>query len=147
VNILEEQDGGHSSKSKSTVDCGKAGSCVGLAATLAGRVVALLAGVDDFALAEEGTLDGLVVVERRVEVAGGGDVVGGLEVEGTFDVADAGSFNVRHVAAHIKSTANLLKQRETINLHQSTVVGNDKVVLDGGQHGEREVIQFVVGND
>jgi len=147
VNSLEEQNGNHSSKSKCTIDCAEMRSRVGLAAALAGGVVALLTRVNDLALAGEGALDGPVVLEGLIEVAGRSDIVGRLKVEGTFDIVDHRCFNRRKVAAHIKSTSNLLQLRETINLHQSGVVGNDDVGFNLGQLRECDVIDFIVADD
>ncbi len=93
VNGLEEHNGGHSSKSKSTVDCAKMRSGVGLAAALGSGVVALLSRINELALAGERTLDGSVVLEGLVEVAGIGDVGSRLKVESTFNIVDLGCLN------------------------------------------------------
>ena len=89
---LEEHEGGHGSKSKSTVGGAESGSCVGLAA-LCSWLVASRSGVHNLALAEVATSDRLLVLEVLVEVAGRGNVFRRLEVEGALDIVDLGSFH------------------------------------------------------
>ena len=55
--------------------------------------MALTSGVDELALAPVATLDELLVLEGLVGLAGLGDVVSGLEVEGTGDAVELGSGN------------------------------------------------------
>lgn len=92
---LEKEDSGHSGKTKSTVDCAQAGggTSLGAAVRLAGRLAALLTGVDELALAEVLALDELLILEGLVESAGLGDVVSRLQVEGTLDAVQRGSLN------------------------------------------------------
>ena len=94
-NRLEKEDCGHGSKTKSTVDGAKAGGSTSLvaAAALAGRLASGDGGVDELALAEVLALDELLVLERLVERASLGDVVSGLEVEGTLDAVKLGGLD------------------------------------------------------
>jgi hypothetical protein len=94
-NRLEKEDGGHSSKTKSTVDGAQAGGGTSLVATaaLAGRLASGDGGVDKLALAEVLALDELLVLEGLVERASIGDVVSGLEVEGALDAVKLGGLD------------------------------------------------------
>lgn len=98
-NHLEKEDSGHGSETKSTVDCAKAGGSTGLGAAvtarLAGGLVAVCAGVDELALAEELALNELLVVEGLVESASLGNVASGLQVEGTLDAVKLRSLDTR----------------------------------------------------
>lgn len=87
MNNLEEEDSSHGSKAESTVDSAEAGSGVLLVttSTLGGGLVPGGSGVNDLSEAGKTTLDQLLVAEVLVEVAGIGDVLAGLEVEGTLD--------------------------------------------------------------
>lgn len=85
VNCLEEQDGGHGSKTKGTVDRAQRGCSASLVAALVLGLVALGSGVLDLTAAEVEALNVLLVLEWLVKVAGSGDVVSRLKVEGTLD--------------------------------------------------------------
>jgi len=86
-NRLKKEYSGHSSKTKSTVDGAQTGGGTSLVATaaLAGRLASGDGGVDELALAEVLALDELLVLEGLVKSASLGDVISGLEVEGTLD--------------------------------------------------------------
>ena len=93
MNRLEEQYGGHGGKTKSTSGCTK-GRCsaVRAAALVRGRV-ALSSGILNLATAEVATLKQLLVMKWLIESTGCGNVVGRLEVEGTFDTVNLGGFD------------------------------------------------------
>jgi hypothetical protein len=93
MSFLEEENSGHSGKTKSTssgAESGSSTSRVVARATLLGTLVALTSRVDELALALVATLDELLVLEGLVGSAGSGDVVGGLEVEGTGNAVELG---------------------------------------------------------
>jgi hypothetical protein len=85
MDFLEQDNGGHGSKAKSTVHSAEGGSSTGLSAALLAGVGTGDIGVGKLALAEVFALDELLVLEGLVESAGVGDVLGGLNVEGTQD--------------------------------------------------------------
>ena len=137
---LEEEDSSHGSEAKGTVHRAEGGSSSLLGVGLVLGLGTGGAGIYELATAEVGTLDELLVLERLIEVAGGSDVVGRLEVEGALDVIEFGSFNLGHVTTDVECTTNALKNRETINRHELRVVGNLEVVGDLGQERECEEI-------
>lgn len=97
MNFLEEENCGHGSEAKSTVDSAERGtgaSGVAVTVTLLGTLVALLTGVDESSLAGVVLgLDKLLLVEVLVEVAGVVELSRRLEVEGTLDVVELGSLD------------------------------------------------------
>ena len=96
---LQKEDGSHGSKTKGTVDSAEAGSgtSLGVAVRLAGRLVAVCAGVDELALAVELALDELLVLERLVEAgACVADITSRLQVEGTLDAIKGRCLNASH---------------------------------------------------
>jgi hypothetical protein len=90
---LDEEDGGHGGKAKSTVHGAEGSGSVLLVAALLSGLAALSAWVHKLALADVGALDELLVLEGLVEAARGSNVVRRLEVESTGDVVKSWSFN------------------------------------------------------
>jgi len=83
---LDEENGSHGSKAKGTVHCAESGgSALLVAAGVGAGVGALSAGVLELALAGEGTLDELLLLQILVERARVGDVIRRLDVESSLD--------------------------------------------------------------
>lgn len=90
---LNEENGGHSSETKSAVkraECG--GSALLLVTTVGTAAVGSLGtGAVEVGLAGELALDQLLVLESLVRRARGGDVITRLDVERTLDLLKLGS--------------------------------------------------------
>jgi hypothetical protein len=70
--------------------------------------VALCAGVLNLATAEVAATDQLLVLEGLVEGTGLGDVVGGLEVEGTLDIIKLGRFD----PSSVNKMSSVMRERK-----------------------------------
>jgi hypothetical protein len=163
MNCLEEENSGHGSKTKSTVDCaqGRSSALGTVVVTVVAFVRSFASRVLELALTLVFTLDGLLLAHGVVVVAG--HVLGRLEVEGALDGVKLGGFdttgllvtcqvykarNLRgEVAAHVPTTTDALKASKALNFAELGVVGDLQVVGDFGQHGEGNVGEVVVGND
>jgi len=150
INFLEEENGSHGGKTKSTVDGAerRGGALLVAAAILLGALVSLLAGVDKSTLAGVVlALNELLLVEVLVEIAGVVQLSRRLEVESTLDVVELGSLNAGEVTAHVESTADALELREAVNLDKLGVVGNLEVTRDLGEKREGDVVELLVGDN
>lgn len=52
-----------------------------------------------------------------------------------------------HVTADVESTTDALQQRQSVNSHESRVVGDFQVIVNLGQEREGEVVQLVVSDN
>jgi hypothetical protein len=94
ISFLEKENSGHGGKAKGTVDSAESSGGTGLVTiSLLGALVALTSGVDKLTLTPVATLDELLLLEGLVGSAGLGDVVSGLEVEGTGNAVELGGGN------------------------------------------------------
>jgi hypothetical protein len=88
--FLEQDNGNHGGKAKSTVHSAKSGGSASLIATLLAGAGTGNVGVGKLAIAKVFALDELLVLEGLVERARVGDVLRGLDVESSQDAVELG---------------------------------------------------------
>jgi hypothetical protein len=91
--FLEQDNGNHGGKAKSTIHSAEGGGSAGLVTALLGGAGTGDIGVGELSLAHVFALDELLGLEGLVESAGFGDVLRGLDVESTQDAVELGRCN------------------------------------------------------
>jgi len=112
-----------------------------------GRGCASSTGVGNLALADVVTLDGGVVLEAREVRALLGKIAGGLDVECTLHILEAGELDIREVAIEVDGTNDLLQIRESIDLLELRVVSDGETTTNTLQERQGDVGELSVGDE